>query len=245
MFKVCFRYEELVHQDSKLFMGSLDADSLFTSILIEENIDICTNLLYNNEDIIEGINKSEFKNLLLLATKKSYFIFNILYKQKDGMAMGSPLGPTPANVFLSFYEVKLIEECPKEFKPVFCRRYVDDIFVLFESTEHLSEFCYYFNTCHPTMSFSFEQEKNEKFSFIDVKVSREKGKFVTTVYRKPTFGSVYTYFENFLPMVYKFGMVYALAYCYFKICSDWTKFHEELSFLKQVFLKKQVPFVIY
>ena len=100
-------------------MGSLDADSLFTSIPIEETIDICTNLLYNNKDIIEGINKSEFKNLLLLATKKSYFIFNILYKQKDGMAMGSPLGPTPANVFLSFYEVKLIEECPKEFKPVF------------------------------------------------------------------------------------------------------------------------------
>ena len=154
MFKVCFRYEELVHQDSKLFMGSLDADSLFTSIPIEETIDICTNLLYNNEDIIEGTNKSEFKNLLLQATKKSYFIFNILYKQKDGMVLGSPLGPTPANVFLSFYEVKLIEECPKEFKPVFYRRYgyVDDIFVLFESTEHLSKFRDYFNTCHPNMS---------------------------------------------------------------------------------------------
>ena len=85
------------------------------------------------------------------------------------------------------------------------------------------------------MSFTFEQEKNGKLSFLDVKVSREKGKFVTTVYRKPTFSGVCTYFESFLPTVYKFGMVYALAYCCFKISSDWTKFQEELSFLKQRF----------
>ena len=93
------------------------------------------------------------------------------------------------------------------------------------------------------MSFSFEQEKNGKF--LDVEVSREKGKFVTTVYRKPTFSGVYTNFESFLPTVYRFGMVYTLVYRCFKICSDWAKFHEELSFLKQVFLKKQIPFVIY
>ena len=73
-------------------MGSLDVDFLFTNIPLEETINICTNLLYNNEDVIEGINKSEFKNLLSLATQESYFIFNhVLYKQQDGLAMGSPL----------------------------------------------------------------------------------------------------------------------------------------------------------
>ena len=77
------------------------------------------------------------------------------------------------------------------------------------------------------MSFSFEQEKNGKLSFLDIEVSREKGKFVTTVYRKPTFSGVYTHFESFLPTIYKFGMVYTLAYRCFKIYSDWTKFHEE------------------
>ena len=150
-----------------------------------------------------------------------------------------------ANVFLSFYEMKWLEQCPKEFKPVFYRRYVDDIFVLFESAEHLSKFCNYFNTCHPNMSFSFGQEKNGKLSFLDIEVSREKWKFVSTVYRKPTFSGVYTHFESFLPKIYKFGMVYALAYRCFKICSYWTKFHEELSFLKQVFLKSRVSFAIF
>ena len=128
-------------------MGILDVDSLFTNIPLEDTINICTNLLYDNEDIIEGINKSEFKNLLSLATQESYFIFNdVLYKQKNGVAMGSPLGPTMANVFLSFCEIKWLEQCPKDFKPVFYRRYADDIFVLFESPEHLSKFRNHFNT---------------------------------------------------------------------------------------------------
>ena len=89
-----------------------------------------------------------------------------------------------------------------------------------------------------TCLFPLKKKKNRKLSFLDVKVSREKGKFVTTVYRKPTFSSVYTHFESFLPTVYKFDMVYTLAYRCFKIYSDWTKFHEEFSFSKQVFLKK-------
>ena len=159
--------EEIVQQDSKLFMGSLDVDSLFTNIPLEEIINICTSLLYNK--------KCEFKNLLSLATQESYFIFNdVLYKQKDGVTMGSPLGPTMANIFLSFYEIKWLEQCPKVFKPVFYRRYFDDIFVLFESAEHLSKFRNYFNTCHANMSFSFEQEKNGKLSFLDIEYLGKK-----------------------------------------------------------------------
>ena len=47
------------------------------------------------------------------------------------------------------------------------------------------------------MSFSFEQAKDSKLSFLDVEVSRQEGHFVTTVYRKPTFSGVYTHFESF------------------------------------------------
>ena len=70
------------------------------------------------------------------------------------------------------------------------------------------------NTCHPNMSFSFDQEKNRELSFLDIEVFWKKGKFITTVYRKLTFSVVYTHFESFLPTVYKFGMVFTLAYLY-------------------------------
>ena len=95
------------------------------------------------------------------------------------------------------------------------------------------------------MSFSTEQEKNGKLSFLDIKVSREKGKIVTTVYKKPTFSGLHSHFESFLPTIYKFGMFYTLVYCYFKICPEWTKIYEELGFMKYLFFKEGVSFVIY
>ena len=62
--------------------------------------------------------------------KESHFIFNeVLYKQKDGVAIGSSLGLTLANAFVCFYERKWLEKCNLEFKLFFCRIYVHDIFV--------------------------------------------------------------------------------------------------------------------
>ena len=60
-----------------------------------------------------------------------------------------------------------------------------------------------------------------------------KGSLLLLVYK--------THFESFLPIVYKFSMIYTLAYRCFKVCSDWNKFHEELSFFRQVFLKNGYP----
>ena len=57
-----------LNQDSKLFKDSFDVESLFTNIPLEEIINICISWLYNKADIIESIYKSEFENLLSLAT---------------------------------------------------------------------------------------------------------------------------------------------------------------------------------
>ena len=79
-------------------MRSLDIDSLFTNITLEEIIEICTINLFEQNDIVHGLKKIEFKDLLSLATEELYFIFDsILYKQIDGVTMGSPLGPSLAN----------------------------------------------------------------------------------------------------------------------------------------------------
>ena len=104
--KDIFRFEkEIVEQDSSFVIGSLSVDSLFTNIPLDETIDICTKTVYNEQDVIQGINKEKFRHFSSLATKESNFIFKeVSYKQKDGVAMGSPLDPTLANAFLCFYE---------------------------------------------------------------------------------------------------------------------------------------------
>ena len=77
-------------------------------------------------------------------------------------------------------------------------------------------------------------KKNAKLSFLDVEVSRKQSKFATAVYRKPNFSSVYGHFEGFFTNgIQSWYDIHANCRC-FNIYSDWIKFHEELSFLKNV-----------
>ena len=109
---------ETVEQDSSNFMGSLDIDSLFTNIPLEETIGICTKNLFNNGGIVHDLEKSEFEDLLSVATKELYFVFNnILYKQIDRVAMGFPLRPSLANALLAHHEQNWLDSCPLEYRP--------------------------------------------------------------------------------------------------------------------------------
>ena len=221
--------EEIVDQQHDLFMGSLDVDSLFTNIPLEETIEICTNELFKESETVEGLSKTEFKELLSLATKESHFIFDgTLYKQIDGGAMGSSPGPTLADASLFYHEKNWYEHCPLEYRPLYYRGYVDDIFLLFNSAEHLKRFHSYLNFRDLIISFTIENEKDNRMSFLDVSIIREKGKFTTSVHRKPTFSGMYTHFDSFSPSCSKIGLLHTLLYRCFRICSDWTKFHLEL-----------------
>ena len=76
--------------------------------------------------------KKELKKLFLFATSQTHFLFNgKLYSQIDGVAMGSPLAPVLANIFMGFYESKWLNEY-NLYKPKFYLRYVDDILAAFE-----------------------------------------------------------------------------------------------------------------
>ena len=114
-------------------MVSLDIESLFTNVPVSETIDIIlTKLFTDGISVYHGFSRSEFSTLLKLAVEDSFFTFDSkLYKQTDGMAMGSPLGPLFANIFLSHHEPKWLSDSPV--KPVLYRRYVDDTFLLLPS----------------------------------------------------------------------------------------------------------------
>ena len=67
------------------------------------------------------------------------------------------------------------------------------------------------------ISISVENENNNKMSFLDVQFIREDKTFTTSVYRQPTFSTVYTHFDSFLSSYsYKFATVDTLAHRCFK-----------------------------
>ena len=115
---------------------------------------------------VSNLDRASFEKLLRLATKESFFIFDeTFYKQLNGVDMGSPLGPFLANAFLCYHEKRWLNKCPEEFKPVFYRRHVDDIFVFPRNEEHLQLFLNYFNSRHENITFTSEKEINNKLLF--------------------------------------------------------------------------------
>ena len=83
--------------------------------------------------------------------------------------------PCLANVFMNFHEQIWLNECPAEMKPKFYRRYVDDIFVLFDSIEKLEKFKEYLNSKHENINFTSEIEKDGKLPFLDMLIDRNNG----------------------------------------------------------------------
>ena len=85
--------------------------------------------------------------------------------------MGSPLGLTFANLLLVYFEHKWLENCPLQFKPKFYRRYVDDIFLMFDENDHF-KFLKYVNTRHGNVKFTVEEEQDNKIFFLDISTTR-------------------------------------------------------------------------
>ena len=107
--------------ENNLNVASFDIDYLFTNISLDETIDICINKLFPNpESLVNGIFKNDFRYLLNLSIKKSFFTFNSKFCiQGDGVIMGSLLGLLLANIFLSNHEGKRLNECPVEINRLF------------------------------------------------------------------------------------------------------------------------------
>ena len=128
-----------------------------------------------------------------------------------------------------------LNEYPSQFKPVVYRRYVDDIFVLFKSKEHVKLFVNYMNSKHKNIKFTFETEDSKNFLFLDVKITRKNKRFVTSIFRKAIFSGVYTNYDSFVLETYKIGLVHTLLFRFFKICSSMENVHIEVEFLRSIF----------
>ena len=132
-----------------------------------------------------------------------------------------------ANAFLCFHEQIWFNNYPEDFKPVYYRRYVDDIFALFRSLDHLEKFKNYLSSRHKNIKFIYEKESNNSLPFLDILISRSENSFKTSIYHKPLFSGVYFNFNSFTYGQYKIGLIFTLLLRTFSIVSGFSRFHTE------------------
>ncbi|CAF3451214.1 unnamed protein product [Rotaria sp. Silwood1] len=92
-----------------------------------------------------------------------------------------------------------------------------------------------------------QKEKNEDLEpqvlpFLDVLVRRQPGAgFETRVYRKPTFTSLITKWNSFVPKNYKYNALSTKVYRAIKICSSYAALHQEFEFIRSLALRNGYP----
>lgn len=103
-------------------MASFDVSSLYTNVPVVEAINDCANFLYGVKYKKPPVSKEVFKELakisscdVLMLTHHGY------YKQKDGLAMGSPPAPCLANGWLSKFDERVKGDAKLFY------RFIDDI----------------------------------------------------------------------------------------------------------------------
>ena len=168
---------------------SFDVKSLFSSVPLEETINVALDRIYHRKEIDTSISKNDMRNLLLLCTKNVHFCFGGgIYQQNDGVAMGSPLGLVLAGIVMVELETRIIPMATDSISH--WRRYVDNAFVFIKKgyVEHVLA---RLNSFHKNIQFTYELENQNKLPFLDVLLIRRGNNIETTVYRKSANNDIY------------------------------------------------------
>ena len=164
-----------------------------------------------------------------------------MYDQIDGVAMGSPLAPVLANLFLGHYENIWLNNYQGP-SVKFYRRYVDDTFCLFNDERDALLFFNFLNSQHPNIKFTMEKETNKMLAFLDVCINnKDPCNLLMSVHRKTTFSGLLTNFFSFTSYSYKVGLIRTLVDRAYKINTTLAKFNEDVRSLLQIFKKNQYP----
>ena len=122
--------------------------ALFTSILIEPAINIIEQQLKEDKDLHSKTNMKihHIISLVRFCLNNSYFSFQGgFYQQTEGAAMGSPISPIVANLFMEDLEVQAIRTSPTQ--PSLWKRFVVDTFTIIKK-EDRSSFLQHLNSIH-------------------------------------------------------------------------------------------------
>ena len=123
--------------------------------------------------------------------------------------MGSPLGPSMANIFMIYFE-SLLQERYNLTGMKYWFRYVDDVFAIFDVKPNLTTILQELNSIHGNIKFSYEPEIDGILHFLDVNVRYNNGKFLTNMYSKPKNTGLYTLWSSFTPKLYKSNLLSCL-----------------------------------
>ena len=201
-------------QSTETFV-SFDVTSLFTKTPIPQALDIISERLRQDRTLKQRtkLTVEDIMQLLTFVAHTTYFKFQgHFYQQKFGTAMGSPVSPLIANLFMEDLEKKAIATAPPNIRPRLWKRYVDDILAVVPkgATQCLLD---HINSIDPTNSikFTIEEMTDNHIPFLDADIHvKQDGSLKLKIYRKPTHTNQYLSFNSHHHLSHKLSVVRTL-----------------------------------
>ena len=224
-------------------MMSYDVKALFTSVLIQPALNTIQKLLEEDKELQQRTTMSveSITTLLEFCLKSTYFTSQgRFFEQQEGAAMGSPISPIVANLYMEEFETKAINSSPHP--PNLWKRFVDDPFTIIKSSEKV-RFLEHLNTIDPNIQFTSEEcGKDGSMPFLDILITpKEDGSLSTAVYRKPTHTDLYLQWDSNHRVSSKYSVVGSLHHRAKTICSSQELLQQEEDHLKQALTRCKYP----
>ena len=220
-------------------MVSYDVTALFTKVSTDRALAAVRTAIEDMEDEELPVRKEDYVKLVSLCVKFGPFVFNNEeYRQHRGLAMGSPLSPVMASLYMEVLE-------RNEYTRIMGRRtdwfrFVDDILAIVPRNTNISSKMRRLNAVDKDIQFTVEHEVENKLPFLDTLIWRQSDGAKFSVYRKPTNkDDVIHYFSAHSDRV-KSGVVIGFFLRAFRICSE-EYLEPELEYIHKVFTGLKYP----
>ena len=190
-------------------LSSYDVSALFTSVPIDPTLNIIKDLL-DKDNTLKERTVMEVEDIIILlefCLKNTYFSFQgQFYEQVEGAAMGTPVSPIVANLYMEYLEQKALSTAPHP--PRFWCRNVDDTFVI-HTEANKQGFLQHINSVDPAIRFTVKDNKEDgSIPFLDTIVKPEvDGSLSITVYRKPIHTDQYLQWDSNHHLSAKFSVI--------------------------------------
>ena len=206
---------------------SFDVKSLFTNVLVKKTIDVILTRTYNDHTISTNLKKRSLKKLILGTCTKTAFSFNnVIYEQKDGVSIGSSLGPVMANIIMTELENKVIKPLINDGTLKFYSRYVDDT-LLVVKPQDVSRIHKLLSSFDKNLKFTVDLFENEVPHFLDLEMSPDG----ISIYWKDTNTGLYVNYTSFVPWTHRTAWIRSLVTRALRTCS--SKLPQELKLIKK------------
>ena len=150
---------------------SFDVESLFTNVPIKRTVDLILKRIYTDKLVSTNLKKRTLKKLILDTCTKTAFSFNNkLYQQKDGVSMGSSLGPVLANIIMTEIEDVVIKSLIINSTIKLYTRFVDDTSLLIK-LDNVKEVHNSLKKFDKILCFTVDMFQNKLPHFLDLELS--------------------------------------------------------------------------